>query len=90
MRISKKEVDRDVFKIASLRNIALTAPYMHDGRFKTLDEVIRHYAKGGEKHPNQSAIIQPFAISDSEISDLKQFLQTLTDDRFIRNKKFSQ
>lgn len=85
--------DNGKFKVPSLRNIALSAPYMHDGRFTTLDEVIEHYSTGIQ----QSATIDPlieYAFQggvqlDAEEKDLlKQFLLTLTDYDFINNPDF--
>jgi cytochrome c peroxidase len=85
--------DNGKFKVPTLRNIALTAPYMHDGRFATLDEVIEHYSSG----INHSATIDPlieFAsqggvqLDSQEKYLLKKFLLTLTDYNFINNLKF--
>lgn len=87
MRVTKLEVDRDLFKVPTLRNIQLTAPYMHDGRFSSLEDVIRHYASGGLTHPNKNQIIRPFNISNQEIEQLITFLNTLTDEQFIHDKK---
>ncbi len=84
MRVTKLEVDRDLFKIPTLRNIALTVPYMHDGSLKSLEEVIRHYESGGKNNPHKNPIIQPFTLSDAERNDLIAFLKTLTDERFIK------
>jgi cytochrome c peroxidase len=70
------------FKTPSLRNIALTAPYMHDGSLKTLDAVIDHYMKGGNGHINQNKAIVPFKLSTEEKIDLKAFLQSLTDNNY--------
>lgn len=78
-RVTGKESDKGKFKIPSLRNVALTAPYMHDGSFLTLEKVIAHYATGGKHHVNQSEHIQPFRISDEEKENLVLFLKTLTD-----------
>lgn len=89
MRVTRLEIDRDLYKVPTLRNIALTAPYMHDGRFATLNEVIDHYENGGGAHPNKSKLIVPFKLSKSEKEDLLAFLATLTDYQFITNKKFS-
>jgi len=80
------------FKTPTLRNIALTAPYMHDGRFETLQEVIEHYNSGG--HP--SATVDPLmkfqgvglGLSEQDIDDLVAFLETLTDDEFVNNPDF--
>jgi cytochrome c peroxidase len=82
------------FKVPSLRNIALTAPYMHDGRFKTLGEVIRFYSSG----VNSSATIDSkmtrvheggVHLSDHDKQCLEAFLLTLTDSVFISNPEFS-
>ncbi len=66
------------FKTPSLRNIALTAPYMHDGSFKTLEEVIDYYNKGGEKNPYLDPAIFPLNLSELEKADLSAFLKTIT------------
>lgn len=71
--------DEGKFKVATLRNIALTAPYMHDGSLATLEEVIDHYASGGSAHPLKSEKITGFSISASEKADLIEFLKALTD-----------
>ena len=89
MRVTKLEIDRDLFKVPTLRNIELTGPYMHDGRFESLEQVIEHYASGGINHPNKSELIKAFEISSSEKSSLIAFLKTLTDETFIENKSFS-
>jgi cytochrome c peroxidase len=81
--------DRAVFKVPTLRNIALTAPYMHDGSMATLEEVILHYESGGEGHVNKSEFIQPFRLSKRERKDLIRFLECLTDETFINNPDFS-
>lgn len=84
-----------MFKIPSLRNIALTAPYMHDGRFKTLDEVLDHYSHGIQNHPNldhkflRNNQVKKLNLSESDKYALKMFLNTLTDYKLISDKKFS-
>lgn len=80
--------DNGLFRPPSLRNIALTAPYMHDGRFETLEEVIDHYRSGGHPSPNVSANIRPFTLSDEDRDNLIAFLHTLTDTSFINNPAF--
>jgi cytochrome c peroxidase len=86
--------DRGKFKVPTLRNIALTAPYMHDGRFQTLDEVIEHYSTGIHISPTIDPLIE-FAsqggvqLSSDEKKKLKAFLLTLTDYEFIKDKRFS-
>ena len=84
MRTTKLEEDRDLFKVPTLRNIALTAPYMHDGSMKSLEDVIRHYESGGKQHKNKSPHLKPFELSDEDRTNLILFLNTLTDDRFIK------
>jgi cytochrome c peroxidase len=79
------------FRTPSLRNVRLTAPYMHDGSLPDLVSVIRqHYAEGGRAgggpNPRRSPFIQGFEISDQEVSDLIAFLDSLTDDAFVRNR----
>ena len=67
------------FKVPTLRNIALTAPYMHDGSVRSLDAVIDHYASGGSGHRLQSPLITGFTLNAQEKTDLKAFLRALTD-----------
>jgi len=74
-----KADDMGKFKAPSMRNIAITAPYMHDGRFATLEEVIDHYAKGGSHSANQSPLVRGFTLSPQEKEDLLAFLRSLTD-----------
>ena len=73
------------FRVPTLRNIAVTAPYMHDGRFPTLDQVINHYAEGGIPSPDRSALVKGFMITHEETADLVAFLESLTDDEFLNN-----
>ena len=82
-RITMQAVDRGKFKVPTLRNVALTAPYMHDGSYATLDAVIAQYAKGGSGHVNQSSLIQGFLLSKNDKEALKAFLNSLTDTTFI-------
>ncbi len=84
------------FKVPSLKNIAETAPYMHDGRFATLEEVIEHYNSGIKNHPNlANALKTPdgqavrLNLSDEQKNDLVNFLKTLSDEEIIRDEKFS-
>lgn len=78
-RINGLEQEKGTFKVPSLRNVSLTAPYMHDGSMRTLREVILHYSSGGKNFPNKSKIIQPFKLTDHEINQLELFLSSLTD-----------
>lgn len=84
------EEDKGKFKTPTLRNIALTAPYMHDGRFKTLEEVIEHYNKGGKNHPYKDGDIFPLNLTPQQKQDIINFLKTLTDEEFINNPDFKK
>lgn len=81
--------DNGRFKVPSLRNVELTAPYMHDGRFETLEEVLDHYKTGGHGMENEDPNIIPFTLSESQKQDMIAFLRTLTDTTFIRNPEFT-
>jgi len=89
-RLTGIETDRALFKVPSLRNIELTAPYMHDGSLNTLEEIVQHYQTGGTNHPNKSNKIYPLQLSESEMSELVLFLKTLTDETFVNNPIFRQ
>jgi cytochrome c peroxidase len=84
-RIHGDTSDIGKFKVPSLRNIALTFPYMHDGNFQSIEDVLKHYAKGGAGHPNQNALIQPFQLSERELKAVKAFLFSLTDTSYMVN-----
>jgi cytochrome c peroxidase len=84
-RIDNRETSKGVFKVPSLRNITLTAPYMHDGSLSTLDAVLDHYARGGQQHPNQSPEVVPFRLSSDQRKDLLNFFEALTDTSYLRN-----
>lgn len=87
MRLTKLEGDRARFKVPSLRNVEVTAPYMHDGSLRTLEQVVAHYNSGGKNHKNKnSSLIKPLGLSSEEQKDLIAFLKTLTDYDFITNK----
>lgn len=75
---TKKRKYKGAFKTPSLRNVALTPPYMHNGVFKTLDEVIEFYNKGGGNVPNKDPVLKPLNLSEKEKKALKAFLQALT------------
>lgn len=84
------------FKPPSLKNIELTAPYMHDGRFATLEEVVEHYNSGVQNHPNLAETLkdgagmpQQLNLTEQEKMDLINFLRTLTDETLINDEKFS-
>jgi cytochrome c peroxidase len=77
--ISGNPFDNGKFRSPSLRNIEVTGPYMHDGRFETLDEVLDHYASGGHYSPTIDPQVTGFPLSDYEREAMKAFLLTLTD-----------
>jgi cytochrome c peroxidase len=81
--------DIGLFKSPSLRNVAHTAPYMHDGRFDTLEKVIDHYGKEVKAHPNLDPRVRRLNFTDSERAALVAFLKTLTDQKFLTDPKFS-
>lgn len=99
--LTAKVKDMGLFRAPSLRNVEVTAPYMHDGSIATLEEALRHYAAGGRvltagpyagdgrAHPNKSDLITLIDLSPQEQSDIVAFLRTLTDHEFLRNPKFS-
>jgi cytochrome c peroxidase len=87
-RITLNENDRAKFSVPSLRNIALTAPYMHNGSVNSLEEVVNRYNNGGYDHPSKSELIRPLNLSEGEKVDLIRFLNTLTDFTFINNEAF--
>ncbi|RMD70071.1 MAG: cytochrome-c peroxidase, partial [Gammaproteobacteria bacterium] len=70
------------FKTPNLRNVAVTAPYMHDGSQKTLEEVIDFYDKGGEANPLLDGGIRPLNLTEQEKSDLLAFLKALTSPQY--------
>ena len=75
--VSSNAEELGAFKTPTLREIARSAPYMHDGRFKTLEEVVNFYNKGGVKNPHQDPLVLPLELTDQEKSDLVAFLRTL-------------
>jgi cytochrome c peroxidase len=77
------------FRAPTLRNIAVTGPYMHDGSIATLKDVIAHYAAGGKHQRPKSDKVRGFAMSPSETDDLVAFLETLTDYKFLTNPALS-
>lgn len=86
--VTHNKDDMGKFRAPTLRNIALTAPYMHDGSIATLDEVIEFYARGGNvaesPNPYRSPFIKSFAITEEEKAALVAFLQSLTDEEFVK------
>lgn len=88
-RITNNLEDRMRFKVPTLRNIQFTAPYMHDGRFKKLSDVIKHYNSLGNDENLPKQLKKPMNLSDNERVDLLAFLHTLTDLEFLFDPKFS-
>lgn len=80
--------DLGVFKVPGLRNVAVTAPYMHDGSVATLEEVVEHYARGGRGHPSTDVQIEPLDLTAAEKADLVAFLRALTDPAFLEHPRF--
>ncbi len=90
MRITQSEKDKYKFKVPTLRNVQFTFPYMHDGRFNTLNDVVKHYNSGIVNHVTLSKQLQkPMNLSDDERTELVAFLKTLTDKEFLFNPRFS-
>ncbi len=75
--VTKNPEDIGAFKTPTLREIARSAPYMHDGRFKTLEDVVNFYNQGGVKNPHQDELIIPLELTDQEKRDVVEFLHTL-------------
>ncbi len=83
MENSKDPNDMYKFKVPTLRNVALTGPYMHDGRFATLEQVLAHYNKGGENTQGQDKNVHKLNLSNDDIQDIIAFLKSLTDTKTI-------
>jgi cytochrome c peroxidase len=93
--------DRGRFRPQGLRNVAVTAPYMHDGSIATLREVIQHYARGGRavpagpyagdgsQSPLKSGLVRGFTLTEEETDDVLAFLESLTDSTFLTDPRFS-
>ena len=100
-QFTNRREDIGKFRAPTLRNVAVTAPYMHDGSIATLSEVIDHYAAGGRTisagpyagvghdNPNKAFNVRGFKLSDAEKKDLIAFLESLTDKDFLNNPNFS-
>ncbi len=99
--LTGKPEDMGRFRPPTLRNVALTAPYMHDGSIATLEEVIQHYMAGGRvieegpfagdgrRNPYKSGLVSGFQLNEQEIADLIAFLESLTDESFVTDPRFS-
>ncbi len=77
--------DNGKFRAPTLRNIEITAPYMHDGRFKTLEEVLDHYNSGGHFAQNIDPLIRPLSLSEKQKANIIKFLKTMTDTSYLSN-----
>jgi cytochrome c peroxidase len=86
---TKDPKDTGKFKAPTLRNIAVTTPYMHDGSIPTLDGVLSHYAGGGHNNPNKDPLIAGFTLSAQDRSDLIEFLKSLTDEAVLHDRRFA-
>jgi cytochrome c peroxidase len=87
--ITRQPGDMGRFRAPTLRNIALTAPYMHDGSLPTLDRVIDHYAAGGHASPFRDARMRSVRLSPGERRDLVAFLESLSDQAFVTDPAFA-
>jgi len=89
--VTKRPFDNGKFRAPTLRNIALTAPYMHDGRFQTLEEVINHYNEGVHYMDNVDPLLlkpEGLGMNEQHKKDLLAFLHTLTDTSFVNNPTY--
>lgn len=77
IHFSRRKRDRRAFKTPTLRDVTRRGPFMHDGQFQTLEQVVRYYMKGGSSDPLQDKRIKPFKLTDQEVQDLVAFLGTL-------------
>lgn len=87
-RVTHQKEDIGKFKTPTLRNIELTAPYMHDGSMVTLADVVEFYNRGERRHENQDRRITPLQLSETEKENLVAFLKSLTDWNFVQNRNF--
>ncbi len=84
-KVTGSRADNGKFRAPTLRNISNSAPYMHDGRFKTLDEVIAHYNSGGKPSPNADPLLRPLKLDAFYVKALKAFIETFNDTLFYKN-----
>jgi cytochrome c peroxidase len=90
MRITQNKKDSFLFKVPTLRNLSYTYPYMHDGRFTKLSEVLQHYTSNVDHNSNISKELQqPILLTPNEKVDLISFLLTLNDQSFVFNPNYS-
>lgn len=88
IKITSRKEDNHRFKIPTLRNVQFTFPYMHDGRYKTLTEVIKHYNSLEHNKDLPIELSKPMKLSDHDRVDIVAFLNTLTDKDFLFDKRF--
>jgi cytochrome c peroxidase len=88
--VTREAKDMGQFRAPTLRNIAVTAPYMHDGTIPTLEGVLDHYASGGHASRFRSRAVRGFKLSAGERADLLAFLNSLTDERFLADPAFAR
>lgn len=86
--VSSRDRDMGRFRVPTLRNIAVTGPYMHDGRFSTLEEVIEHYNSGGHTSFGKDALLIPLGMSEQNKKDLLAFLHALTDESTLNAPEY--
>lgn len=90
IRITRNAADSLRFQVPSLRNVDLSFPYMHDGRFYTLQQVLTHYRTGVQKTPNLDPSLQfGIGMTNTEASNVLAFLKTLTDSAFVKDPRFA-
>ncbi|WP_028666796.1 cytochrome-c peroxidase [Runella zeae] len=93
-RITQNPEDRYKFKVPSLRNVGYTSPYMHDGRFATLEQVLDHYAQNVKQTPNLDPLLQQnnqlgISLTSEEKQKIIAFLRTLSDEQFVKDYRFA-
>ncbi len=89
MKITQKSSDSLLFKVPTLRNVEFSFPYMHDGHFSNLVQVVNHYSFEIKKSKTLSKELKkPLYLTDNQRTELISFLKTLTDKEFLFNKKF--
>lgn len=94
-RVTERASDKYKFRVPSLRNIEKTAPYMHDGRFRTLEGVLEHYRSGVIKSETLDPLLNQnsqlgIPMSDVEKTRIISFLKTLTDEQYLKDKRFAE
>lgn len=95
MEVSGSEADKYKFKVPSLRNVAITAPYMHDGRFGSLESVLDFYGNGIRESPTLDPLLKQgdtpgIPLTTGEKSALLTFLNTLTDNTYLNDERFAE